>query len=403
MSSTKSSIGHLLGAAGAVEAIFSILAMRDNMVPPTINLENPSVETDMDLVPLKAREKPVNAVLTNSFGFGGKPPRRWLRWALIIGLAGLLVVAGTAVGAFYYAKDQFEREGPAEADSVFLLERGTGLNKAAAQLEGQGLINNALIFRIVLQVVDRAATLKAGEYLIPANASMVEVANILREGKSILHKLTLAEGLTSWEAMQIIAADPVLIGKVPDIPAEGALLPETYLFTRGTSRADIVTQMEAAHVEVVERLWDERAENLPITSIEEAVVLASIVEKETGVAAERPRVAAVFINRLRRGMRLQSDPTIIYGITNGQGPLGRPIRRSEIDRKTAYNTYQIDGLPPAPIANPGEASIAAVLNPPTTNELYFVADGTGGHVFSKTLAEHNRNVAKWRRIERSRR
>ena len=332
-----------------------------------------------------------------------KPRRRWLRWALIIGLAGLLLVGGAAVGAFYYAKDQFEREGPAGADSVFLLERGTGLNRAAAQLERQGLITDALIFRIALQVVDRAATLKAGEYLIPANASMVEVANILREGKSILHKLTLAEGLTSWEAMQVIAADPVLVGEVPDLPAEGALLPETYLFTRGTSRADIVAQMEAAHVEVVERLWDERAENLPITSIEEAVVLASIVEKETGVAAERPRVAAVFINRLRRSMRLQSDPTIIYGITNGQGPLGRPIRRSEIDRKTAYNTYQIDGLPPAPIANPGEASIAAVLNPPTTNDLYFVADGTGGHVFSRTLAEHNRNVAKWRRIERSRR
>lgn len=332
-----------------------------------------------------------------------KPSRRWLRWALIICLSGLLVVAGIALSGFYYAKDQFEREGPAEEDTVFLLERGTGLNKAAAQLEGQGLITDALIFRLALQLVDRAATLKAGEYLIPANASMVEVANILREGKSILHKLTLAEGLTSWEAMQIIAADPVLTGEVPDVPAEGALLPETYLFTRGTSRADIVAQMEAAHVEVVERLWDERAENLPITSIEEAVVLASIVEKETGVAAERPRVAAVFINRLRRGMRLQSDPTIIYGITNGQGPLGRPIRRSEIDRKTAYNTYQIDGLPPAPIANPGEASIAAVLNPPTTTDLYFVADGTGGHVFSKTLAEHNRNVAKWRRIERSRR
>lgn len=332
-----------------------------------------------------------------------KPPRRWLRWILTIGLLGVLVAAGTIAGAFYYAKDQFERAGPAEADSVFLLERGTGLNKAAAQLEGQGLITDALIFRIALQVVDRAATLKAGEYHIPANASMVEVANILREGKSILHKLTLAEGLTSWEAIQIIAADRVLVGEVPDIPTEGALLPETYLFTRGTSRSDIVAQMEAAHIEVVERLWEERAENLPITSIEEAVVLASIVEKETGVAEERPRVAAVFINRLRRGMRLQSDPTIIYGITNGQGPLGRPIRRSEIDRKTAYNTYQIDGLPPAPIANPGEASIAAVLNPPTTNDLYFVADGTGGHVFSKTLAEHNRNVAKWRRIERSRR
>ncbi len=332
-----------------------------------------------------------------------KPPRRWLRWALICALAGLLVVGGAATGAFYYAKDQFEREGPAETDSVFLLERGTGLNKAATQLEEQRLITDALIFRMALQVVDGASTLKAGEFLIPANASMAEIAKILREGKSILHKLTLAEGLTSWEAMQIIAGDPVLIGEVPDIPAEGALLPETYLFTRGTSRADIVAQMAAAHIEVVERLWDERAENLPITSIEEAVVLASIVEKETGVAAERPRVAAVFINRLRRGMRLQSDPTIIYGITNGQGPLGRPIRRSEIDRKTAYNTYQIDGLPPAPIANPGEASIAAVLNPPTTNEFYFVADGTGGHVFSKTLAEHNRNVAKWRRIERSRR
>lgn len=332
-----------------------------------------------------------------------KPARRWLRWVLIVGMVGLLVVAGTAVGAFYYAKDRFERPGPTETDSVFLLDRGTGLNRAAAQLENQGLITDALIFRVALQIVDREVPLKAGEYLVPAKASMAEVAAILREGKSILHKLTLPEGLTSWEAVQIIAADPVLLGEVPDIPAEGALLPETYLFTRGTSRADIVAQMEAAHLEVVERLWEERAENLPISSIEEAVVLASIVEKETGVAEERPRVAAVFINRLNRGMRLQSDPTIIYGITNGQGPLGRPIRRSEIDRKTAYNTYQIDGLPPAPIANPGEASIAAVLNPPTTNDLYFVADGTGGHVFSKTLAEHNRNVAKWRRIERSRR
>lgn len=331
------------------------------------------------------------------------PARRWLRWVLIVGMVGLLVVAGTAVGAFYYAKDRFERDGPAETDSVFLLDRGTGLNKAAAQLEDQGLITDALIFRVALQIVDREVPLKAGEYLVPAKASMAEVAAILREGKSILHKLTLPEGLTSWEAVQIIAADPVLLGEVPDIPAEGALLPETYLFTRGTSRADIIARMEAAHVEVVERLWEERAENLPISSIEEAVILASIVEKETGVAEERPRVAAVFINRLNRGMRLQSDPTIIYGITNGQGPLGRPIRRSEIDRKTAYNTYQIDGLPPAPIANPGEASIAAVLNPPKTNDLYFVADGTGGHVFSETLDEHNRNVAKWRRIERSRR
>ncbi len=334
---------------------------------------------------------------------GSPAPRKWLRWLLVAGLAGTLVVAGTATGAFYYAKNQFEREGPSESDTVFLLERGKGLNAIAAELHAKELISKALIFRVALQLTDRATSLKAGEYLIPAAASMDEIAEILREGKSILHKLTIAEGLTSWEAMQIIAADPVLIGEPPELPEEGALLPETYLFTRGTSRSDIVSEMQQAHDEVVERLWEARAENLPISSIDEAVVLASIVEKETGVAAERPRVAAVFINRLRRGMRLQSDPTIIYGITNGQGPLGRPIRRSEIDRKTAYNTYQIDGLPPTPIANPGEASIAAVLNPPTTNELYFVADGTGGHVFATTLAEHNRNVAKWRRIERSRR
>lgn len=332
-----------------------------------------------------------------------EPPRQWLKWVLIAAVAALLVASATAVGGFYYAKAQFERPGPADADTVFLLERGTGLNATAAQLEASGLISDALIFRLALQLTEHAGSLKAGEYLIPAASSMNGIANILEEGKSILHKLTVAEGLTSWEAMQIIAADPVLVGEPPEVPAEGALLPETYLFTRGASRADIVAEMKAAHDEVVERLWDERAENLPISTIEEAVVLASIVEKETGVAAERPRVAAVFINRLRRGMRLQSDPTIIYGITNGQGPLGRPIRRSEIDRKTAYNTYQIDGLPPTPIANPGEASIAAVLNPPTTNELYFVADGTGGHAFATTLAEHNRNVAKWRRIERSRR
>jgi len=332
-----------------------------------------------------------------------KPRRPWVKWLVITALLGFLVICACGAGAFYYAKGQFDGPGPSSEDAVFLLKRGTGLNATAAQLEAERLISNALIFRVALQVTERGGSLKAGEYLIPAAASMDEIADILREGKSILHKLTLAEGLSSWEAMQVIAADPVLIGDVPDGAAEGALLPETYLFTRGTSRADIVAKMEAAHNEVVDRLWEERAENLPIATKEEAVVLASIVEKETGLAAERPRVAAVFINRLRRGIRLQSDPTIIYGITEGQGPLGHSLRRSEIDRKTAYNTYQIDGLPPTPIANPGEASIAAVLNPPTTNELFFVADGTGGHVFASTLAEHNRNVAKWRRIERSRR
>ncbi|MBL4864342.1 MAG: endolytic transglycosylase MltG [Rhodobiaceae bacterium] len=316
----------------------------------------------------------------------------------------MVAVAGALMaGLFFYARGEFRGPGQTATDQTFLLARGTGLNATAAQLEATDLISNALIFRLALQLSGEAGSLKAGEYLIPAAASMEDVAAILAEGKSIQHRLTIAEGLTSWEVIQLIAADPVLIGETPDIPAEGALLPETYLFTRGTSRTDIVTQMAHAHEEAIKRLWDTRAENLPITTIEEAVILASIVEKETGLAAERPRVAAVFVNRLRRGMRLQSDPTIIYGLTDGKGPLGHPIRRSELDRQTIYNTYQIDGLPPTPIANPGVASLEAVLNPPETKELYFVADGTGGHTFAETLRQHQRNVTKWRRIERTRR
>ena len=202
--------------------------------------------------------------------------------------------------------------------------------------------------------------------------------------------------------MEIVKADPVLVGEVSAVPEEGALLPETYLFERGTSRDEILARMAAAHDAVMEELWPARAENLPIKTEEEAVILASIVEKETGVAEERPRVASVFINRLNRGMRLQSDPTIIYGITGGKGPLGRRIRRSEIDGATPYNTYQIDGLPPTPIANPGRAAIEAVLNPPETKDLYFVADGTGGHAFASSLKEHLKNVAAFRRIQRER-
>lgn len=333
--------------------------------------------------------------------------RLYANKALRYGLSGVLllvlIVTGILAGGYYYARAEFFGPGPADSDQVFLLPHGTGLNATATRLQGAGLVSNELIFRLALRLTGQAGALKAGEYAIPAHASMKEIADILESGKSILHKITMAEGLTSWEAMQVIAADPVLIGELPDIPAEGTLLPQTYLFTRGTARAEIVAQMTRAHDEIAARLWAARAENLPITTLEEAVILASIVEKETGLAEERPRVAAVFINRLRRGMRLQSDPTIIYGLTEGKGALGRGIRRSELDRKTAYNTYQIDGLPPTPIANPGEAALAAVLNPPTTKDLFFVADGTGGHVFAETLREHERNVAKWRRIERSRR
>lgn len=326
-----------------------------------------------------------------------------LVYIAIVGAVALVIALSTLAALYAYGRAEFYAKTQTDSDQVFLLPHGTGLNATAARLHDAGLISSTLIFRLAMRATEQSNSLKAGEYTIPAGASMAEVASILESGKSILHKVTLAEGLTSWEIMQVIMADPVLTGEEVDVPREGSLLPETYLFTRGTSRAEIIEQMQAAHDEVAERLWDARAENLPIDTLEEAVILASIVEKETGLAAERPRVAAVFVNRLRRGMRLQSDPTIIYGLTDGKGPLGHAIRRSELNRKTEYNTYQIDGLPPTPIANPGEASLAAVLNPPETTDLFFVADGTGGHAFAGTLREHERNVAKWRRIERSRR
>jgi UPF0755 protein len=218
-------------------------------------------------------------------------------------------------------------------------------------------------------------------------------------GDVIQHPLTIAEGLTVDMAMDLVRANANLSGPMPPTPPEGSLLPETYLFQRGTPRVEIVARMRRAQEQLMQDLWPKRKAGLPYETPEEALILASIVEKETAIAAERPRIAAVFVNRLRIGMRLESDPTIIYGLTRGR-PLGRGILRSELARPNPYSTYQIPGLPPTPIANPGRESIAAVLNPPDTTELYFVADGSGGHVFATNFAEHTRNVAAWRRIER---
>ena len=218
----------------------------------------------------------------------------------------------------------------------------------------------------------------------------------IKAGRTLFYKVSMPEGFTSWQVMERLKANEILVGEIESPPSEGQLLPDTYLFTRGSTRQSIIDQMSSAQKKFIEEKWPARAEGLPFKTPEEALILASIVEKETGQADERAQVAAVFVNRMRRGMRLQSDPTIIYGITRGQGKLDRPIRRSDIREKTDYNTYQIDGLPPTPIANPGRASIEAVLNPVETKHLYFVADGTGGHVFAKTLAEHNANVKKWR-------
>jgi UPF0755 protein len=317
---------------------------------------------------------------------------------LLVGLPGIVALAGG--GAFLYGKWRYHAAGPAEAPTVVWLAPGLGLSAITQKLEEAHVVDEPLIFRTAVRLGRGAGALKAGEYEIPAHASMADVVRILRAGKSIVHQITIPEGLTSAEAMAIVEADPVLMGPMPSLPAEGALLPETYNFTKGTTRAQLVQRMEKSATALMNQLWPKRAQNLPYKTPQEALILASIVEKETGLAAERPKVASVFVNRLRKSMRLQSDPTIIYGITGGKGPLGRPIRQSELDRVTPYNTYQVDGLPPTPICNPGKASIEAVLNPPATDDLYFVADGTGGHAFSNSLEGHARNVAHWRQVEK---
>jgi UPF0755 protein len=310
----------------------------------------------------------------------------------------VLTIAGVA-GVLYWGQQQFDAKGPAAQDFTFVTPKGAGLNMIAQRLESEGLISNAYVFRVGAHLLNKQDALKAGEYTIPAGASMREILTILEEGKTLLYKLTVAEGLTTAMIIDLVKKHPDLKGDVTYLPEEGALLPETYLFERATTRDDLLRRMAADHNKVLNELWATRAANLPIATKYEAVILASIVEKETGKADERPRVAGIFVNRLRKGMRLESDPTIIYGITRGY-PLGRGIRKSELEAKTPYNTYAIPGLPPTPIANPGRESLAAVLQPMQTDDLFFVADGTGGHAFAATLAEHEQNVKRWREIER---
>jgi UPF0755 protein len=241
--------------------------------------------------------------------------------------------------------------------------------------------------------------LKFGEYLFPKQASLTDVINVITEGKVIQHQITIAEGLTSEQIVARLMEDEVLTGNIKEIPKEGSLLPETYNFTRGISREQILQRMQHEQRRLVQEIWERRSPDLPIETPEQLVTLASIVEKETGKPEERRRVAAVFVNRLKQKMKLQSDPTIIYGIVGGKGTLGRPITRADIEVKTRYNTYAIDGLPPGPIANPGKASLEAAASPWRTKELFFVADGTGGHTFSETLDQHNKGVARLRQIE----
>ncbi|MEE9273461.1 MAG: endolytic transglycosylase MltG [Robiginitomaculum sp.] len=305
-------------------------------------------------------------------------------------------IIGYSVLKYGYIKD-----GPLKAEQVFEIPKGAGLSVIAAKLEKEGVIKSKFTFKIFIKMDGGETRLNAGEYAIPPAMSMRDVYGILKNGQAVLYPITIAEGLTSAQIVRQIKAVQNISGNVLSVPDEGSLLPETYLLPKSMSKDQLIKKMIKAHTNAIDKLWPNRADGLPFKTKAEAIILASIVEKETGVHLERARIAAVFVNRLHKGMRLESDSTIIYGITGGE-KLGRGLRRSEIDRKTDWNTYQIDGLPKTPICNPGKAAIIAVLNPATTNDLFFVADGTGGHVFAKTLREHINNVKKWRKIERVR-
>jgi len=273
------------------------------------------------------------------------------------------------------------------------------LHGISVALKDAGVIDNPDLFLWGVRIRRTTALLKAGEYAIPSRASMHDVMDILISGKAIQHKITAAEGLTSDMIAKLINKDEVLKGDPVAVPPEGSLLPETYLFMRGDTREEIIARMKKAQAQLIAKLWAGRDKNLPYTTIEQAITLASIVEKETSIPSERRHIAAIFVNRLRLGMKLQSDPTIIYSLTGGY-PLGRGIRASELARITPYNSYAVAGLPPTPICNPGKDAIIAVLNPGTTNDLYFVASGTGGHYFSATIADQQKHVAELRQRER---
>ncbi|SDE19555.1 endolytic transglycosylase MltG [Limimaricola pyoseonensis] len=371
---------------------------------------------------------------------------------LIVGLVG-------AAGVVAWGVNEYSGDGPLETAICLRVEPGTTMRSVSRRLEDQGAVSSGAIYRIGAEYAEKSGQLKAGSHLIPERASMQRIVDIvtrggastcgteilykigvnavlaevreldpatseftelaefdptaegveipedyteMRERADTRYRIAMAEGVTSWQVVQALNAIDTLEGDVEEVPAEGSLAPDSYEIAPGTQVEAVLARMQAAQERILAEAWEARADELPLESPEEALILASIVEKETGVAEERPQVASVFVNRLRQGMPLQTDPTVIYGITEGQGVLGRGLRQSELRAETPWNTYVINGLPPTPIANPGRAAIQAALNPAETDYVFFVADGTGGHAFAKTLAEHNSNVAKWREIEAQR-
>ncbi len=317
------------------------------------------------------------------------------RCGFLLGPILVLVAALAVVGGLVH--HLLTAPGPLAESRTVIIERGDGPAAIARKLDGIGALADPRLFRLAARLSGADRELRAGEFRIPAHASVTTLIKVLRRGEPVLRRVTIPEGLTSAQIVALLEATEGLEGHVGPVPPEGTLLPETYYFTYGESRAALIRRMAEAQTTLIAELWPKRAADLPLHTSDEAIILASIVEKETARDEERPLIARVFLNRLARGMPLQSDPTVIYGVSGGT-PLGRPIRKSELAGDNPFNTYRLVGLPPAPISNPGRASIAAVLHPADADFLYFVADGSGGHVFARTLAEHNRNVAAWRRL-----
>ena len=335
------------------------------------------------------------------------PPRRSERARnpfVVVGNAiiTLLLVGMIGAGAaYYYGRQKLEAPGPLQEDKVVNIPARAGMADIADVLQREGVIdNNRWAFIGAVLAMKARSELKPGEYSFQKSASLHDVIGTIVEGKVVQHSVTIPEGLTSEQIVARLSDNDIFAGSVREVPREGTLLPETYKFPRGTTRDQVIQRMQQAQKRALAEIWERRSPDVPLKSPDQLVTLASIVEKETGKPDERSRVAAVFVNRLRQKIKLQSDPTIIYGLVGGKGTLGRPIKRSEITQPSPYNTYVIEGLPPGPISNPGRASLEATANPARTRDLYFVADGSGGHAFTETYDQHQKNVAKLRAMEK---
>jgi UPF0755 protein len=335
------------------------------------------------------------------------PPKRSERARnpfVVVGNAIITIVLVLLIGsaaAYYYGMQKIEAPGPLPEEKVVNIPARAGMADIADTLQREGVIdNNRWAFIGAVIALKARSELKPGEYAFQKNASLHSVIATMVDGKVVQHSVTIPEGLTSEQIVARLSENDIFAGSINEIPREGTLLPETYKFPRGTTREQVIGRMQQAQKRLVAEVWEHRNPDIPVKTPEQLVTLASIIEKETGKADERSRVAAVYVNRLRQKMKLQSDPTIIYGLVGGKGTLGRPIKRSEITQPSPYNTYVVDGLPPGPIANPGRASLEAAANPARTRDLFFVADGTGGHSFTETYDQHQKNVAKLRAMEK---